>query len=312
MSPTDLRQLTIALLFGGRSLEREVSLASAREVRAALLEGGYTPRDIDTGEAQWWRHLDGVDLALNMQHGRGGEDGVTQGLLAALGIPGTGSDVLGSALAMDKVRSKQLWQAAGLPTAPFQLLSAETDFAEILARWGSAFVKPAGEGSSLGMTRVDTPAAFADAYTLAAQHDRRVFAEQFIDGPEYTVAVLGERALPPIRIESSGSFYDYAAKYEADSTRYYIPCGLDEQQEARIRTLSLRAFEVLGCSVWGRVDLMRDASGIFQLLEVNTIPGMTDHSLVPMAARAVGMSLLELVEAIMRLTLAGPSAGGGH
>lgn len=307
-----LQPLQLAVLFGGRSGERDVSLASARAVIDTLREGGYRPREIDTGDAQWWTRLDGIDLAFNIQHGSGGEDGVTQGLLQALGVVGTGSGVLGSALAMDKLRSKQLWQALGLPTADFRLIDAHTDAAALLGRWGAAFIKPVSEGSSLGMARADSVEAFAAAWAEAARHDARVLAECEIDGPEYTVAILGERTLPAIRIEAAHAFYDYDAKYHVDTTRYHIPCGLDAAAEATLCDLALEAFRALDCSVWGRVDVMRDSSGQFQLLEVNTVPGMTGHSLVPMAAAAAGLEPLDLLEEILgRSWQAARSTGGG-
>jgi D-alanine-D-alanine ligase len=305
-----LQSLQIAVLFGGTSGERDVSLASARSVIDTLREGGYVPREIDTGAATWWQQLEGVDLAFNIQHGAGGEDGVTQGLLQALGVVGTGSNVLGSALAMDKLRSKQLWRALNLPTADFCLIDSHTDAAALLEKWGAAFIKPVSEGSSLGMARADSVEAFTAAYTEATRHGTEVLAECEVSGPEYTVAILGERALPPIRIEVAHEFYDYAAKYHVDTTAYHIPCGLDAAEEAALCELSLAAFAALGCSVWGRVDVMRDSAGNFQLLEVNTVPGMTDHSLVPMAAAAAGLSPLDLLEEIMaRSWLAAGAAG---
>ena len=294
----------LLVLYGGTSGEREVSLASARTVLTALRDGGHDPQPVDTGEARWWSQLQEGDVAFNIQHGRGGEDGVTQGLLAAMGVIGTGSGVLGSALAMDKIRSKQLWRDAGLPTAEFAVVDAATDAAALLDAWGSAFIKPACEGSSLGMTRVADAAEFSAALRTARRQDTRVLAERFIDGPEYTVAILGDATLPAIRIEAQGDFYDYHAKYRSDSTRYHIPCGLAPREERELAALSLEAFTALGCSVWGRVDVMRGGDGAFQLLEVNTIPGMTDHSLVPMAARAAGLSLVQLVERIVTLSMA--------
>lgn len=299
-----LAALPMALLYGGRSAEREVSLASARAVRAALEAGGYRLRDIDTGEPRWWERLGGVRLALNMQHGAGGEDGETQGLLAAMGIACSGSGVLGSALAMDKIRSKQLWRAAGLPTPDFRVVDAQFDAAAAIAEWGALFVKPAREGSSLGMARVDSVAALEAALPTARRHGGAVLAERLVDGPEYTVAILGRRALPPIRIEAGGDFYDYAAKYRSGTTRYRVPCGLDAAAMAQLQGLALAAFDALGCTVWGRVDLMRDGSGAFQLLEVNTVPGMTSHSLVPKAAAAAGLDMTALLEEILELSLA--------
>jgi D-alanine-D-alanine ligase len=304
-----LAELQMALLFGGRSGEREVSLASAAAVREALAAGGYRLRDIDTGEPRWWQQLEGVQLALNMQHGGGGENGETQGLLAALGIPCTGSGVLGSALAMDKIRSKQLWLARGLPTAEFAVVDAQFDGAAALAEWGALFIKPAREGSSLGMSRVDSEETLEAALAGARRHDSAVLAERLISGPEYTVGILGDRALPAIRIEAGGVFYDYDAKYRSGTTRYHIPCGLDAAELAEVEALSLAAFRALDCAVWGRVDLMRDTDGRFLLLEVNTVPGMTGHSLVPKAAAAAGISMTALLEEILGLSLA--QAGGG-
>ncbi|EAQ99033.1 D-alanine--D-alanine ligase [Congregibacter litoralis] len=294
--------LRIAVLFGGTSGERKVSLASADTVLTTLRDGGYEPLALDTGEPRWWERLEDADIAFNIQHGVGGEDGVTQGLLASMGVVGTGSDVLGSALAMDKLRSKQLWRSLGLPTANFAMVDAHTDAAALLSEWGAAFIKPSAEGSSLGMSRVDSVDGFKAACEAAAVYGEGILAEEFIDGPEYTVAILGDRALPPIRIEASREFYDYEAKYKGNSTRYHIPCGLSDGEEETLCRLALEAFAALGCSIWGRVDLMRNRRGEFQLLEVNTVPGMTDHSLVPMAAKAAGMSLLELLEEILLLS----------
>lgn len=297
-----LQGLKLAVLFGGASGEREVSLGSAETVLSTLRAGGYEPVALDTAKPAWWESLRGVDIAFNIQHGVGGEDGAIQGLLHTMGVVGTGSDVLGSALAMDKLRSKQLWRALGLSTPEFAQVNADTDSAALLKSWGAAFIKPAAEGSSLGMARVDSCESFSLAYKSAAQFGGQVMAEQLIDGPEYTVAVLGDRALPVIHIEAAREFYDYEAKYQANDTRYNIPSGLSPDDEALLCRLALDAFDALGCSVWGRVDLMRDNAGQFQLLEVNTVPGMTDHSLVPMAATAAGLSLLDLLEEVLLLS----------
>jgi len=305
-----LRELKLAVLFGGRSGEREVSIASADTVLRGLREGGYRPLPIDTGEDLWWQRLDGVDLAFNVQHGGGGEDGATQGLLESLGIVGTGSGVLGSALAMDKLRCKQLWRAVSLPTADFAAVDEASQLEALVERWGAVFVKPAREGSSLGMSRVDAGAQAAAALELARRHDTRVLAERLIDGPEYTVAILGEGTLPPIRIEAAGSFYDYEAKYRADDTRYHVPCGLSPHEEGELRELALAAFRAVDCSIWGRVDFMRDAGHGFQILEVNTVPGMTSHSLVPMAAAAASLGLPELLEEILWLSWTAAREGG--
>lgn len=304
-----LEPLELAVLYGGASSERAVSLDSGRAVNAALRGGGYRPVLIDTAEPGWWGLLAEVDLAFNAQHGAGGEDGVTQGLLDALGVVGTGSGVLGCALAMDKLRCKQLWAALGLPTPEFAVVNGSTDAGALLSAWGGAFIKPARGGSSLGMAPVRTAEAFAAALERAAAFDPVVLAERLVDGPEYTVAILGERTLSPIRIVAAGEFYDYGAKYEADSTQYHIPCGLEAGAQRRLCDLARQAFCALDCSIWGRVDFMRDAGGAFQILEVNTVPGMTGHSLVPMAARADGLGMLELVEEV--LCLSWQAARGG-
>lgn len=298
-----LHDLSLAVLFGGTSGEREVSIASANAVISALREAGFEPREIDTGVASWWSELTGIDIVFNILHGRDGEDGTVRGCLEALNIVSTGSGVLGSALAMDKVRSKYLWQRLGLPTAPFAVLTSERDLQGTLEELGPVFVKPACEGSSLGMMRAENEVQLAEAYANAAKHNDVVLAEALIDGPEYTVGIVGDRPLPVIRIEAANTFYDYEAKYTTDTTLYHIPSGLSAAEEDEVKRLALRAFQSLGCSVWGRVDLMRNSQGEFQLLEVNTIPGMTDHSLVPKAAMAAELSMPALVEEILRLSL---------
>jgi D-alanine-D-alanine ligase len=286
----------VAVLMGGKSAEREVSLKSGGMVLAALRKKGvdahpFDPKDKDLQELLRER-FGRVFIAL---HGRFGEDGTIQGVLEWLGIPYTGSGVLASALAMDKVRTKQLWAAEGLPTAPYAVLDQATDLAGVAKRLGTPlFVKPASEGSSVGMSKVRKAADLEEAYALAVNYDPVVIAEKFIDGPELTVAILGERVLPIIRIETPREFYDYEAKYLADDTRYLIPCGLAAKKESEIQALCLKAFRALGCRGWGRVDLMLDKRGRPYLLEINTSPGMTDHSLVPMAARAVGLSYEDL------------------
>jgi len=238
------------------------------------------------------QRFDRVFIAL---HGRFGEDGTVQGILEWLGIPYTGSGVLASALAMDKLRTKQLWQARGLPTPPYERLSPSTDLAALAQRLGlPIMVKPVNEGSSIGMTKVRAAAGLDEAYTLAVNYDRAVIAERFVEGTEITGGILGDAALPLIRLETPRDFYDYDAKYVSDDTRYIVPCGLDDAKEREVRQLCLDAFNALGCRGWGRVDLMLDRAGKPYLLEVNTAPGMTDHSLVPMAARAVGLSYEDL------------------
>ncbi len=303
MSLAALKGKSVAVMLGGESSEREVSLMSGETVIAALGSGDIPVVSVDPAEPGWRALLDGVGLVFIALHGPGGEDGSMQGALQSLGVPYTGSGVLGSALAMDKKRSKQLWQGIGLPTPGFTTLHAGSDWQDVIDRFGSVFVKPAREGSSIGMSRADSGPALEAAFELASRYAGEVVAEQFVDGPEYTVAVLGGEALPSIRLEPANEFYDYEAKYESQETRYHCPGGLGDEEEAELAALSLRAFDSLGCSVWGRVDVMRDGDGQFHVLEVNTVPGMTSHSLVPMAAAAAGMDVPALVRRIAELSL---------
>jgi len=293
---------TVAVVLGGNSAEREVSLQSGATVVAGLEALGYRVVKADPADSNWLSAVDQGDLVFNALHGPGGEDGVLQGALEILGKPYTGSGVLGSALAMDKLRTKQLWSAIGISTAEFGVLDKTSDLGKILADLGSVFVKPATEGSSIGMSVAATEKELNQAWQLAAQYDASVIYERYIKGSEYTVAILGDRALPAIRLETDNQFYDYEAKYESDDTRYFCPCGLNETEEAELADLSLRAFRALGCEVWGRVDVMRDSGGRFYVLEVNTMPGMTSHSLVPMAARAAGMEIPQLLQQVIELS----------
>jgi D-alanine-D-alanine ligase len=292
----------IGVLLGGNSAEREISLQSGQTVIEALQGLGFEVRPVDPAGGDWLTRLEGVSFAFIALHGPGGEDGSMQGALQTLGIPYTGSGVLGSALAMDKLRSKQLWQGLGLSTAGFVSLTADTDWQQVIDRLGKVFVKPASEGSSIGMTAAATAAELKLAYQAASKYGEGVLAEQFIDGPEYTVAILGDEALPAIRLETDNEFYDYEAKYLSDDTRYLCPCGLSPADETAMAKLALRAFSSLDCAVWGRVDIMRDGEGRFYVLEVNTIPGMTSHSLVPMAAAAAGLDIQALVGRIVQLS----------
>lgn len=303
MRLAQLRQGRIAVLLGGNSAEREVSLHSGETVVNALQSLGLDVLAVDPAAPDWAAQLQGVSFAFIALHGPGGEDGSMQGALQALGIPYTGSGVLGSALAMDKRRSKQLWQGIGLATGGFVTLTRDTDWQGVIDRFGKVFVKPACQGSSIGMSSADSANALRQSFELASQYSDEVLAEQFIDGPEYTVAVLGDDALPSIRLETASEFYDYEAKYVSDETRYHCPSGLTAREEAEIAALSLRAFRSLGCSVWGRVDVLRDTAGRFFVLEVNTVPGMTSHSLVPMAAAASGLKIPDLVQRIVELSL---------
>ena len=302
----------VAVLLGGRSAERAVSLKSGALVLEALRRRGVDAHPFDPAERGLEALIAGrFERVFIILHGRFGEDGTVQGALEFLGIPYTGSGVLASALAMDKLRSKLLWQASGLPTPPCEVLRADSDFRAVAARLGlPLMVKPVNEGSSLGMSKVRAAAQLDEAYTLAVNYDRAVIAEKFIEGSELTCGVLGSEALPLIRLETPREFYDYEAKYLAEDTRYILPCGLPPAQERALQQLCLRAFEALGCRGWGRVDLMLDRDGAPHLLEVNTAPGMTDHSLVPMAARAVGLSYEDLCLRI--LAAAAIDDGGGR
>lgn len=291
----------VAVLMGGQSAEREVSLKSGNAVHAALIRRGVDAHAIDTGGDVLRRLADGgfarVFIAL---HGRGGEDGVIQGALETLGLPYTGSGVLGSALGMDKLRSKWLWRSVGLDVPAFAVVDERSDPAALIEQLGlPMMIKPAHEGSSLGISKVKTAAELPAAIAAARQLDDSVLAEQFILGGEYTCSILAGEALPVIRIETPHEFYDYQAKYFADDTRYLCPCGLPAAQEKILRTLALRAFDALACRGWGRVDFMVDGTGRPWLIEVNTVPGMTDHSLVPMAARQAGIGFDDLVWRIL-------------
>ncbi|ALP52333.1 D-alanine--D-alanine ligase [Candidatus Tenderia electrophaga] len=291
----------VAVLMGGRSAEREISLKSGAAVLRALQEKGVDAHELDVSDNVLMDLRAGdYDRAFIILHGRGGEDGVMQGALETIGMPYTGSGVLGSALGMDKLRCKQLWQGAGMSTPPYAVVNEASDFARIVEALGlPLIVKPSREGSSIGMTKVADPAQLAHAVRQAAALDDSVIVEAWISGPEYTVAVLNGVALPAIRLETPRDFYDFEAKYQADDTRYHCPCGLDELHERELQRLAVEAFGLVGASGWGRVDFMSDAAGRCYLLEVNTVPGMTDHSLVPMAARAAGMRFADLVWRIL-------------
>ena len=287
----------VAVMMGGKSAEREVSLKSGAAVLAALRSSGVDAHSFDPQDkALEALHAEGFQRVFIALHGRGGEDGTLQGALDLLEIPYTGSGVLASALAMDKWRSKLVWQASGLPVPDYVVLDAAGDFGAVEARLGlPLFVKPANEGSSIGISKVKQAGGLRAAFELAARYDACVIAERYLAGGEFTVGILNGRALPVIRIVPATEFYDYDAKYLRDDTEYRIPSGLGEQRETEMRDLALRAFAVLGGRGWGRVDFMLDAAGCIYCLEANTSPGMTDHSLVPMAARAAGISFPQLV-----------------
>ena len=295
----------VGLLYGGTSSEREVSLMSGAAVHQALQNLGVDVVLIDAQndllQTLPSHNLDRVFIAL---HGPGGEDGTLQGALEYLGLPYTGSGVLASALAMDKLRCKQMWQGIGLATADFAVLDSQSDWTGIMqCLGGKAMVKPASEGSSIGMSRAETPEQLQLAWKQAAEFDMTVIAEPLLEGAEYTVAILGDQALPSIRIHTDEVFYDYQAKYFSDATQYQCPSDLSPERETEIRQLSMDAFNTVGCRGWGRVDLMVDSNGKFQLLEVNTSPGMTSHSLVPMAAKVAGLDFDQLALAILEESL---------
>lgn len=294
----------VAVLMGGWAAEREVSLVSGRAVLEGLRRRGVDAHGIDVGKDVLEVLAAGAyERVFNVLHGRGGEDGVIQGALEILGLPYTGSGVMGSAIAMDKYRTKLLFRALGLPTPAFALIGDEAELAAAADLGFPLMVKPALEGSSIGMTRADDPEQLRVAWSRAAEFDSHVMAERWITGAEYTVAVLGREALPVIRLETPHDFYDYDAKYHAEDTRYLVPCGLDGNGESRLQSLALAAFDAVDASGWGRVDILMDEEGQPWLIEVNTVPGMTGHSLVPMAARAVGMDFDELVWHILAQTL---------
>jgi len=293
----------VAVVMGGNSAEREVSLKSGSAVLSALLEAGVDVVGIDAKQdLPVQLQVQKIQRVFNVLHGRGGEDGTLQGLLEFLQIPYTGSGVLASALAMDKVKTKYLWQHIGLPTPSFFVLNATTDWQAVMTKLGKAVVKPVREGSSIGMSIVENAEQLRDAYALASEYDSEVMAEQFIAGTEFTVSILDAQALPVIELHTPHVFYDYNAKYIANDTQYLCPAPISADVEKAVQALSLQAFLALGCTGWGRVDLMRDSAGKFYLLEVNTVPGMTDHSLVPMAATAKGLSFVQLLIRILTTT----------
>jgi D-alanine-D-alanine ligase len=294
----------VAVLMGGDSAEREISLRSGSAVLAALQQRGVDAHGIDAG-ADLLQQLaaGGFNRAFIMLHGRGGEDGVIQGALERIGLPYTGSGVLGSALGMDKYRTKALWRGLDLPTPESVLISDAADLEAAGSLGFPLMIKPSREGSSIGMTKVEDTQQLRQAWETARRYDASVLAERWIIGQEYTAALLQGEALPLIRLETPHTFYDYTAKYNAETTRYHCPCGLAPAQEAELQALCLQAFEAVGADGWGRVDLMLDEQQRPWLIEVNTVPGMTDHSLVPMSARAAGIEFDELVLRILATSL---------
>ncbi len=303
----------VAVLMGGHSAEREISLLSGGGVLKALRAKGVDAHAFDPAERDLCDlRREGYTRCFIALHGRGGEDGTVQGALEFLGIPYTGSGVLGSAIAMDKWRTKMIWLANGIPTPRYRILRAADDWGTVARELGlPLIVKPASEGSTLGLTKVTDAAQLPAAYELAARKFNDIaLAEQFVDGPEYTASVLDDAALPLIRIEAPKGNYDYQNKYFTDETKYHCPCGLPAAQEKALQAQTLEAFRLLGCRGWGRADLMLDAAGKPWFLEVNTSPGMTGHSLVPMAARAVGIGYEDLCLRILAGARTGAAAGG--
>lgn len=297
----------VAVLFGGNSAERPISIKSGTAVLEALQTAGVDAFGIDVDTHILSRlSSEAIDRAFIVLHGRGGEDGSMQGLLECAGIPYTGSGVLASALAMDKLRTKQVWLSRGLPTPRYAVLASEADCRAAAEDLGfPLIVKPAHEGSSIGMAKVADVDALVEAWKTASTFDAQVLVEQWIQGPEFTIAMLRGEVLPPIGLGTPHSFYDFDAKYLASDTQYRIPCGLSPEKEQELRELTAKACEAIGVKTWARADVMQDANGQFWLLEVNTVPGMTDHSLVPMAARAVGLDFQQLVLSVLDDSLTG-------
>jgi D-alanine-D-alanine ligase len=291
----------VAVLLGGRSAEREISLLSGNAVLAALQSRGVDAHGFDPAERPLEElKRDQFERCFIALHGRYGEDGTVQGALELLGVPYTGSGVMASALAMDKWRTKLVWQAVDIPTPKYFMLTADSNWRQVVDGLGlPLIVKPAREGSTIGLTKVLRAEDLPQAYQVAARCDELVLAEEFVAGQELTAAILGDEALPLIRIEAAQGNYDYQNKYFTDTTKYYCPAGVSEQIEAQIRAAALRAFRILGCRGWGRADIILRADGSFSFLEINTSPGMTGHSLVPMAAKATGLGFADLVLRIL-------------
>ncbi len=294
----------VAVLLGGSSAEREISLQSGAAIIEGLKSQGIEVVAIDTATPDWLTDVvQNYKHAFIALHGVGGEDGTVQSALEKVGITYTGSGVSASALAMDKIKTKLLWQSENLSTPDFTVLRDVSDCKALIEKWGEVIIKPASEGSSIGMAIATTESELEAAYLAAKTFDNEVLAEQVIRGAEFTVAILENRALPVIRLETDHTFYDYDAKYIADDTRYILPSGLSSEKEEEIKELALAAFKSVGCKAWGRVDVMQNELGEFFLLEVNTVPGMTSHSLVPMAAKADGKNFGQLVEDVLRLSV---------
>lgn len=311
MTSQEINQRTggkLAVLLGGKSAEREISLQSGAAICAALTRLGIRFDAIDIADEDCFTRLaDGVTHAFIALHGPGGEDGTVQGALECMDIRYTGSGVMASALAMDKLRSKLLWRGSNMATPGFVELTAASNWQSLVAEFNQLIVKPSCEGSSIGMARANSAEGLQQAWESARAYGK-VLAEQWVTGEEYTVAILADEPLPPIKLETDAEFYDFDAKYLSNQTRYICPCGLDAESEQLLKNLALQAFKSLGCRGWGRVDVMRDERGDFYLLEVNTVPGMTDHSLVPMGAKQAGLGFDDLVKHILLDSLRGAEA----
>ncbi|WP_040975574.1 D-alanine--D-alanine ligase [Necropsobacter massiliensis] len=304
-----LKQQKIAVLLGGTSAEREVSLSSGSAVLAALQNQGFDAHPIDpkTFPVATLKQQ-GFERVFNILHGRGGEDGTMQGLLEQIGLPYTGCGVMASALTMDKLRTKMLWKAFGLPVAEMEIVTksslSELNPAAVVEKLGlPLMVKPSLEGSSVGLTKVKTVDTLKSAVEFALEHDDTVLIEEWLAGDEFTVPVLGNEVLPAIKIVPEGEFYDYEAKYISDSTQYFCPAGLSDEREQELRRLVKKAYDALGCRGWSRIDIMTDAQGAFRLVEVNTNPGMTSHSLFPKSAAVAGYSFEQLVARVLELSV---------
>ena len=300
----------VAVLMGGRSAEREISLKSGQAVLDVLVKQGVDAHRIDV-DKNVSKHLrdGGYDRAFVMLHGRGGEDGEIQGVLQSLDLPFTGSDMTGAVLSMNKLLSKQVWLQHKLPTAAFVSVTSKSNSEVIVALGLPLIIKPVNEGSSIGMTKVNSTDDLAAAIKLATEFDAEVIAEKWIEGEEYTVAIVNDEALPVIQLKTPNEFYDFDAKYQANTTEYLCPTDLNEQDEKVCQQLALQAFNALRMTGWGRIDFMRDQAGQFYLLEANSIPGMTDHSLVPMAAKQAKISFEQLVWKILEGTMEGRADG---
>lgn len=295
-------QGNLAVLYGGDSGEREVSLQSGARVMQALESMGIPATGIDCSISDLAGRILKYDIrtCFVILHGGDGENGIAQAILKSLNVDYTGSDTMASAIAMDKQRTKMIWQGAGLPTAPYVMWEHGLTYANCAAQIGNKMViKPATGGSSIGVSIIDNEAAFNEGIMKAAEHGRNILVEQWIDGDEYAVSIVNDRVLPSVRMQAAGGFYDYEAKYLRDDTQYHCPAGLTEAEEKRLGEIAHQGFQVLGCSAWGRVDLMRDKAGRWFLIEVNTLPGMTSHSLVPMSAKAAGWGFEQLINEIM-------------